>query len=75
MPTDEVYKCHWIFTFIAEHQLESVNENQRKLADLEDGIKCFPPEEKLFRLGKSCDENKVRVDDDVNSCVDEPKEC
>jgi hypothetical protein len=72
--SDEIHESHWIVALVAPNQLERVNEDQSKLSDLEEGVERFPPEEKLLCSWKSCGENEVSVDDDMNGSVDESEE-
>jgi len=75
MSTDKVNERHWIVAVIFPKQLKGMNKNQSKLADLEKREECFPPKEISSRPRNDCNENEVCVDDDVNCCVDEAKEC
>lgn len=75
MTTDEVNKCQWVIAIVVPQQLKGMKENHRKLADLEEWIKSFPPEEIFPRLRPSCDEYEVRVDYNMNRRVNESKKC
>lgn len=75
MTSDEVHKSHWVITIITPNQLKRMKEDHHELSDLEEWIESFPPEEIFSGLRISCYQNEVGIDDDVNRCVNESKEC
>lgn len=74
MTTNEIHKRDGVVAVVFPNKLKCVNKNQRKLSDLKEWVKCFPPEEIFPRLRVNCDESKVSIDDDVNKSVDETEE-